>query len=383
MPRPEWWTMKSRTIRGARGAIRFRARTMRLAGLLLVALVWVGGAVTAQAKLDYKVYPIDYCSTSNADTSPYELLNNNCDLTGRWRVNNESHGFVHFKNDMTITDLGARVIPVKISNQRVVGGTKETYNGQTFVRSDVCRWNAAGGMKILDNLGGNSHAYRMNENGAIVGFSFSASPVKYFGCLWEPGKPVVALAEGITPTAINLAKQVVVKVEAHNQAALLEGTTYTYLGLLPGGIQNWARAINESGQVVGTCVDGSNYLGYGFIWDKVNKLKPLDPTGSHPSDPWAINNKSQVVGTATDTTTGRKWGFFWTKETGLVELNECIDRIIDAGWDLRYAYGINDNGDIVGVGIYKGQSRAFFLTPSNPGSETMASVLTLLLFSGY
>jgi hypothetical protein len=34
-----------------------------------------------------------------------------------------------------------------------------------------------------------------------------------------------------------------------------------------------------------------------------------------------------------------------------------------SGWDLDYAYGINDAGQIAGVGTHNGLGRAFLLTP--------------------
>jgi hypothetical protein len=45
-----------------------------------------------------------------------------------------------------------------------------------------------------------------------------------------------------------------------------------------------------------------------------------------------------------------------------------------SGWDLRSAEGINDRGDIVGFGVFGGQSRAFMLTVPEPGALGLLSV---------
>jgi probable HAF family extracellular repeat protein len=371
MRRQEWRTERTRLTGGTMGTRRFRVRMMRSLGLLLAALLWVWGAAAAEAKMDYKVIPLGFAASSLS-------LNDVPDVTGRWTINNESHGFVKYWDDFYPVDLGAHIIPVKISDLRVVGGTKETYEGQSFVRSDVFRWNPSGGMSILDNLGGNSHAYGMNEDGAIVGFSFGTDHFSY-GCLWEPGQAIAALAKNITPKAINRAKQIVANVDTSNRVALLEVPNYTYVPLLPGGIANSGQAINESGQIVGSCLDGSSSLNYGFIWDKVAGLRPLDPEASHPNIPYGINNKGQVVGTVT--ASGFQWGFFWSKETGMVDLNDCINHDIYPGCHLFQAYGINDNGWIVCAGLYQGQYDVpLLLKPTSPQGAAMAAITTLLLF---
>ena len=43
----------------------------------------------------------------------------------------------------------------------------------------------------------------------------------------------------------------------------------------------------------------------------------------------------------------------------MLDLNSLIPS--DSGWDLLEAYGINDAGEIVGEGLYDGQSHAFRL----------------------
>ena len=71
------------------------------------------------------------------------------------------------------------------------------------------------------------------------------------------------------------------------------------------------------------------------------------------------------------------------------DLNSVVPA--NSGWDLQQAYGINDAGDIVGVGTYQGQTRAFLIDPiplevpllSTPEPATFALLGAGLLAIGY
>ncbi len=52
---------------------------------------------------------------------------------------------------------------------------------------------------------------------------------------------------------------------------------------------------------------------------------------------------------------------FLYRNATMTDLNSLIPR--KSGWNLLFAYGINENGQIVGYGTFNGQSRAFLLDP--------------------
>lgn len=97
--------------------------------------------------------------------------------------------------------------------------------------------------------------------------------------------------------------------------------------------------------------------------------------GDVSSQAIAINGNSQVVGWS-----GTR-AFLW--QTGSIfDLNEMIPS--GSGWTLTTATGINDLGQIVGTGLFDGQTRAFLLTldiGSSSGASPMPEPSTLSLLA--
>ena len=90
--------------------------------------------------------------------------------------------------------------------------------------------------------------------------------------------------------------------------------------------------------------------------------------GAYASDPFclagAVNNRGQIVGMS------GQWGYDYATAHALLWENGVmmdLQTLIPAnsGWVLQQAGGINDNGQIAGIGLHDGQLRAFLLTPRN------------------
>ena len=81
--------------------------------------------------------------------------------------------------------------------------------------------------------------------------------------------------------------------------------------------------------------------------------------GGTQSYAYAINNLGQAVG-ASDSSAGAQRAVLFERGV-LRDLNGLIPA--SAGWLLTEAKDINDSGQIVGTGIFEGQVRAFLLTP--------------------
>jgi probable HAF family extracellular repeat protein len=113
-------------------------------------------------------------------------------------------------------------------------------------------------------------------------------------------------------------------------AFLYTGGVMTDLGTLPGGTDSIAQGINSQGQVVGTADPGAGGIGGAFLW---------------------------------------------TAQSGMVELNTVLPA--NSGWILTDATGINDSGQITGIGSHNGgfPQRGFILTlPPAGGSASIIDI---------
>jgi probable HAF family extracellular repeat protein len=93
-------------------------------------------------------------------------------------------------------------------------------------------------------------------------------------------------------------------------------------------------------------------------------MQDLDPLQTRNSVATNINDGGDVVGYFDSS--GSSHAFLYTDNDGMVDLNSLVDP--NSGWTLDVAYGINAQGQIVGVGTFDGQPtpRAFLLTPLSP-----------------
>ncbi len=102
--------------------------------------------------------------------------------------------------------------------------------------------------------------------------------------------------------------------------------------------------------------------------------------GTYPggTGSWAygVNNVGQVVGVGS--LSGVLHAFVWDSTTGMQDLNNLV---APSGWTLQYANAISDSGEIVGYGIDpSGQTEAFLLTPTpEPATLSLLCIGGLLL----
>jgi probable HAF family extracellular repeat protein len=177
-----------------------------------------------------------------------------------------------------------------------------------------------GKMLKLGRFGGKfSVAHGINDRGEIVGFSDTVKSISR-PCIWRSGK--------IYPLAMGKA------------------------------VAGAAQAINNRGDIVGSLeiVDPKFYA---VLWRQGKLLKLGMLPGGHVSNAMAINSRGVVVGYA-DVTNDNSHAFIW-RHGQMQDLNALIP--VNSGWELTRADGINDQGQIVGLGTYHGQECAFLLTP--------------------
>lgn len=166
-------------------------------------------------------------------------------------------------------------------------------------------WDAAGGIRDIGTLGGHfefTFANAINNLGQVIGYG--------------------GLADG-------------------NERAFVwdEAAGMRELPTIAGGSTR-AVAINDLGQVLGSEIGVG-----GVIWDLNTATQRVVPGGSD------LNNVGQTVGGTS----------IWDETNGRRLLSGLIPA--GTGWQLEFAFAINDGGDIVGYGLLDDEVRGFLMTP--------------------
>jgi probable HAF family extracellular repeat protein len=182
----------------------------------------------------------------------------------------------------------------------------------------------------LGTLGGtNSEALNLNDAGAVVGWSQTAGP--------NPSPRAFLFANGVMTD---------LGVLGHNP---FSGPTFSI-----------AYDVNNANQVVGASTTADGHVSP-FLYDHgaMRDLGILD--GGADGLALALNDAGQVVGYFTTDSTASQTHAFLFSDGVMRDLNDLVPA--GSGWTLTSALGINNAGQIIGQGRYDGQSRAFLLTP--------------------
>ena len=135
------------------------------------------------------------------------------------------------------------------------------------------------------------------------------------------------------------------------------GTGMTELGTL-GGSSSYVNAINNLGQIAGEASVASGY-DHAFI-DSNGVMHDLGTLGGGNSYAYDINDAGVAVGYSY--LAGNAVTHAFAAVNGqMIDLNSLL--AANSGWVLEAAYGINDQGDIVGTGSFDGVQQSFLLDP--------------------
>ena len=183
---------------------------------------------------------------------------------------------------------------------------------------------------VATQLSGMDAALAINDSGEVAGCSTTDSTGRGSACVWQNGV-VTDLPGGGEAFAINNSGEVAGYDSASNACVWQNGV----LTELPGGSGAMARAINDSGEVAGSC--GAYPDNHACVWQN-GVLTALPGYDGLQSVANGINSSGQVVGCCYNTTTGQYEACLW-QNGGVTDLGP------------GGALGINNNGWIVGYSM--------------------------------
>jgi probable HAF family extracellular repeat protein len=246
---------------------------------------------------------------------------------------------------------------------------------------------SVGAMIGVGTLGGRfSQGNAINDGGQVTGISLTTGDAAEHGFLWTPMTPggssgtmldlgtlggPYSVGNGINDSGQIVGSSYTEDLELH---AFIYDGTMVGVGTL-GGPNSEGRAINASGQMTGNSTTHDLAL-HAFLWTPTT---PGSTSGSkldlgtlagtaNSSIGYGVNTSGDVAGQSEviENDIVRSHAFLYTSESGMVDLNTLVDPVyVDPllGWELQVAWDINDFGQIVVGGYFRGGGHTFLLTP--------------------
>ncbi|HEX7525679.1 MAG TPA: DUF3466 family protein, partial [Gaiellaceae bacterium] len=218
-----------------------------------------------------------------------------------------------------------------------------------------------------------STATGIDDAGGVVGSVAGTGPgAKPVGVSSGPaGAHPFDQAGPATPTGVSSTGDVVgsVRAGAASRAFVEHGGVTKELGTLGPGGSSVASAVNDAGMVVGWSTSGPGGVAHAFLYAR-GRMVDLGLPRDAESEARALNDAGQIVGDFFDAGSSRSHAFLY-ENGAAVDLNTLVDS--GSGWILEQATGINDRGEIVGVGSHDGATRAFLLIPGATARSVAAS----------
>jgi probable HAF family extracellular repeat protein len=212
----------------------------------------------------------------------------------------------------------------------------------------------------------------INDHGDIVGMATIGD--EHYAVLYAGGKRIfldnISGEVSSSATAVNNVGEIV--GASDNQAFLYYQGRMTSISLLPGVIASLARAINNSGRIVGTATNDQKE-NHAFLYADGVMTDLGTVAGGHRSEATGINTSGQVVGFST-TSDGFENAFIYDRG----KMND-LGTMSDTA--RTFAFGINDAGQIVGLammGAGRGGSKAFIYS-QNKGFQDLDVLYASLL----
>ena len=276
------------------------------------------------------------------------------------------------------TSSGVKALPLGVGTESYAYGINDagTVVGNTYVngQSHGTVWSAGG----PTDLGANTYAVAINSAGAVVGSNNGNAFVARNGNVEDLILPQAmnwSAAYGINDVGTAVGDGRLANGTFQSLVWNADGSV-TSLGTL-GGSSSQAMDVNNSGEVVGFA---SLTSGYQHAFSTVNGTMTDLGTLGGSSYAYGVNSGGEVVGYSW-LNNGDQHAFLYYNGI-MLDLNALLPA--NSGWVVEQAFGINDAGQITGMGFYNGHEVAFLMTdpPPGPVAATPEPSTTLLMAAG-
>lgn len=290
-----------------------------------------GGQVVGNARLIVKCMEVDITAQTAFVLSPAVLTDFGTPYPGDALVNLGTFADLCVAHDSTAVGISNTNLVVGWADKDTVAGVSHAFlsapSGTGWPLTDL---------GTLDGGSNVSSATAVNDSGVVVGYSYTSMGTLNGNAAYHAFRVVPSGGLWFTDTNANGAND------------LMQD-----LGTL-GGLNSWARGINNAGVIVGEADTAAAYV-HAFKWEN-GTMTDLGTLGGKYSSASSVNEDGVIVGWAEDARGVRK-AVAWINGT-IRDLNTALLPTDSPGMTMTEARDVNENGVIVGWGSAGGSDGA-------------------------